>query len=130
MKKFLLLVLVVFAGCSLGAPSSINIRVEVEDWSFEGPSSGYSYSVVVENGDVFGPEASMYTWEEGTFLFETVRILGEGRVKISFDDEVLMLEDAEWTDPPSKNPVIITDEELCFKTRTMDSGSDFCLRVD
>ena len=130
MKKILLL-LVFLCGCSFSAPSSITVRVDVEDWSFEGPSSGYSYSVEVEKGDEFGPEASAYTWEEGEFLFEVKKIIDEESVKVAFNEEVVVVYGDDVAFPEIKGPVIVTlEDEVCFKTRTMDSGSDFCLRVE
>ncbi|MDD1682584.1 MAG: hypothetical protein LUO98_02000 [Methanoregula sp.] len=138
MKHLILLFLaitgIMMSGCVLQTtPSSKTVRLAltIDEWgSWFPPQEAHeikSLILDVKEGEEFGP-ADYFTAYQKTKPFKVLKIIDEDHIKIQFD-EFLVVVGEPVSNPSRQNPIIISLEETCFRTRTSDSGADFCLKI-
>ena len=129
----LIAILLIGAGCtddpdnSSGPQVKMYLDVEVETdrwWSGPPPNHEYSYDTFfVAEGEDFGPEKS-----PGVFLFHAYDVISQDSMHVSFDSSLVVV--GEPISSPSQYEYIgISDVEDCLRTRTYDSGYDYCIRI-
>lgn len=128
MKKIALIIIGIFvlSGCG---PGSIQLEMTSETWDRMGSDGVDTYLHTLVPGEEFEPESYLLSGWDQEPLFQVKKIIDEASVKISFDEESVMVVGDSYADPEHKSPLIITTEQTCFVTRTMDAGSTICLRV-
>lgn len=129
MKKLLLIVLGVFVLSGCGGPLAIQLEMTSETWDRMGSDGVETYLHTVVPGEHFEPESYLLSGWLDEPIFEVKRIIDESSVKIGFDEEAVMVVGDTYADPEHKSPIVITTEQTCFVTRSMDAGSTICLRV-
>lgn len=114
---------------------SVKIQMSVQHWGFEYLNDITTTTLRVQQGESFEPEEfkdyriSGFLSREGKF-FLLAEIQDNAHAEIVFDEEELVIRGESIDDPTTQNPVTIsTKEEVCFRTRTVDGGSDICLSL-
>ncbi len=137
MKKYILLFLLLISCAPLKSgivtpqevhsTNQILLHIKVDEWRSYGKGSEHTIkedelSVMLDK--TFGPTQAIGIRQPP---FRLLRIIDSNTITVQFDEGLTVL-----GEPVSKsyidNPVTFSNE-LCFRTRTMDSGTDVCLRV-
>jgi hypothetical protein len=127
MKKGLLLaaalLIPLLAGCSdeyFGPTESIHVRLTAVYWSWGQPSQSYTLDYRLQPGQWFGP--SVFADRP---LFKLDRVYPDWRAKVRFDDSLYIIDDPD----SDRSTIVLSLDEVCFRTRSYDVGADYCLRV-
>ncbi len=102
---------------------SVQFKIVEIGWSSKAGDIATTDTTELEvkiNG-LFGGKGSPY-------FFKLIEIIDSVSVKIQFTDDLVVV--GEPVAYPSKqNPIIISGEKNCFRTRYLDGGSDFCIDI-
>ncbi|MBN2072130.1 MAG: hypothetical protein JW814_11805 [Candidatus Krumholzibacteriota bacterium] len=110
----------------LNQPNLIyEIEVETDRWrSYVEPFHTFSYDTfIVQEGESFGPEL-----DPGEYRFTLYAALSADSVLITFDEGLVVVGEA-IAQPSSHRYVGLSELEACLRTRSYDSGSDYCIRI-
>ena len=136
--KVLLLIVIVLAVVVLvlqtGPKASINIKIQEwgKHWNpGDTPPNKESQSTEeVRVGNMFGPKECTACHFPKKPL-KLVGIIDEHTMTVSFDEK-LLTQQGELVnyDNPRIVSRMISNEEICFNTRTLDAGSTICLSIN
>ena len=111
---------------------TIRLNLTIDQWESEGnPETVHNVTnqlFEVTEGESFGP-----TRYNGAPAFEgvepfTLLEIGEGSIKVGFHESIVVLGESIG-DASKENPTTFSNEK-CFRTRTYDSGTDFCINLE
>ena len=110
---------------------TIRLNLTIDQWESEGyPETVHRITdqlLEVREGENFGP-----TRYNGAPAFEevepfTLLEIGEGSIKVGFHESIVVLGE-NIGDESKENPTTFSSEK-CFRTRTYDGGTDFCINL-
>ena len=80
------------------------------------------YNLTIFEGQFFGPVQKAVPP-----AFQLVQVIDANKIKIHLADW-LVIQDEPLNAPVQKEDIIIS-QEMCFRTREYDSGTDICLKI-
>lgn len=128
---FIIVMVVSLYGCTNNQTSkTVKLNLKINEWSSKvgaKPEHKIKNSIVeIKEGKDFGPNDFIAAPESKPF--KLLEIVDENNVKMQFDNSLVVV--GEPIGYPSKqNPIIISLEETCFRTRSYDAGTDICLKI-
>ncbi|MBN2612370.1 MAG: hypothetical protein JXB00_12495 [Bacteroidales bacterium] len=120
---WILIILIFFDGKAFQVNESVRLRIISISWSskeWQDRIVDTTYIEVME-GENFGGKNSPH-------YFRLLEVTGNQTIKISFSDDIVVAGEA-IAYPSKQNPIVITGEITCFRTRLYDAGTDFCINV-
>jgi hypothetical protein len=130
-----LTIILIFSGCAPRADlpdKTIKLNLLTDSWASEVPAES-AHKVEYSNLDVkenqfFGPKRTLSGIGKGQKFFKLLKIINDNEILIQFDDQLVIVGEP-ISESSKQNPVIVTTEKTCFRTRTYDAGIDYCLKI-
>lgn len=115
-------------------PSSKTVKLvlTIDEWSsgfFPPEETPEIKSLImdVREGEEFGP--ANFTAAPNNKPFKLLKIIDEDHIRIRFDESLVVVGEPV-SDPSQQNPIIVSIEKICFRTRSSDCGTDICLKIE
>lgn len=123
LSLYLLTIFMIDSVCEAFINNAIQLRIISISWSGKEWQHTKTDTTCIEVniGESFGAS-------NGPHYFQLLDIIDSRTIKIKFSDELVVVgEPVEY--PSKQNPIIISGEKVCFRTRLHNSGTDYCMNI-